>query len=303
MCCKYDIILVEDDPYWFLQYPSANPANSKAPPPVNYNKPKSSGFDFLDSLIPSFLSIDIEGRVVRLDTFSKTIAPGCRLGWITAQPALCERLLRITETSTQNPSGFVQSMVAELIIGPQLHQCNRSAETGTGWRVDGWVRWLEGLRGSYERRMQTVCSILHENRYLVDIIDKRDMFSFVWPLGGMFIWLEMHFQNHPLWGKVAHEKLSDAFWAFLTTQKYLVLISPGWIFAPTKKIKKEKGWKYFRICFAAVDDADVEPTSRRLVQGCQDFWTKKNAGDIHGLADHPDVKELLMLAREEERVT
>jgi hypothetical protein len=29
---------------------------------------KSSGFPFLDSLVPSYLSIDTEGRVIRLDT-------------------------------------------------------------------------------------------------------------------------------------------------------------------------------------------------------------------------------------------
>jgi DNA-binding transcriptional MocR family regulator len=100
LCSKYDIIIVEDDPYWYLQFPSADveeaksrnqpvPQISRAEPPV-----KSSGYPFLDSLVPSFLSIDVDGRVIRLDTFSKTVAPGCRLGWVTAQPDLIERFLR-----------------------------------------------------------------------------------------------------------------------------------------------------------------------------------------------------------------
>lgn len=46
----------------------------------------SSGYPFLDSLVPSFLSMDTDGRVIRLDTFSKILVPGCRVGWITAQP-------------------------------------------------------------------------------------------------------------------------------------------------------------------------------------------------------------------------
>lgn len=37
---------------------------------------------------------------------------------ITAQPAIIERLLRITETTTQQPSGFVQSLICELLSGP-----------------------------------------------------------------------------------------------------------------------------------------------------------------------------------------
>ena len=100
LCCKYDIIIIEDDPYWHLQYPSAivEEARSHGSVPVrsseSFRRTKSSGYDFIDSLVPSFLSFDIEGRVIRLDTFSKTIAPGCRLGWITAQPAFIERLTR-----------------------------------------------------------------------------------------------------------------------------------------------------------------------------------------------------------------
>lgn len=99
ICQKYDIIIVEDDPYWYLQFPSAAPREARSrglstPRQTSAYKPaKSSGFDFLDSLTPSYLSVDTDGRVIRLDTFSKTIAPGCRLGWITAQPAFLERLV------------------------------------------------------------------------------------------------------------------------------------------------------------------------------------------------------------------
>lgn len=99
VCSKYDVVIVEDDPYWYLQFPSAavEEARSRgqAPPVVEEHVPsKSSGFDYIDSLTPSFLSVDTDGRVIRLDTFSKTVAPGCRLGWITAQPALIERFQR-----------------------------------------------------------------------------------------------------------------------------------------------------------------------------------------------------------------
>lgn len=100
LCQKYDIIIVEDDPYWYMQFPSAveNEARSRNLPLPQSKPPirlaKSSGYDFLDSLVQSYLSIDVDGRVIRLDTFSKTIAPGCRLGWITAQPRFIEILTR-----------------------------------------------------------------------------------------------------------------------------------------------------------------------------------------------------------------
>lgn len=100
LCQKYDVIIVEDDPYWYLQYPSAaaeEAASRGKPVPTPKPTPKpvnSSGYEFLDSLVPSYLSLDVDGRVIRLDTFSKTIAPGCRLGWITAQPEFIERFTR-----------------------------------------------------------------------------------------------------------------------------------------------------------------------------------------------------------------
>lgn len=227
LCCKYDIIIVEDDPYWYLQYPSATAINTTTtshpsnnsfnqevpmfanaePRPENW---KSSGYEFLDSIVPSSIQIDTEGRVIRLDTFSKTVAPGCRLGWISAQPALIEHILTTTETSTQQPSGFVQGMIAELLLGAD-HRGLKDAKSkdgkgglpdGKGWKADGWVRWLEGLRGNYERRMNNMARILNDRKYMVktgrrnsfcaalesedaeewSVIKKTQIYSFDWPV-------------------------------------------------------------------------------------------------------------------------
>lgn len=317
LCSKYDIIIVEDDPYWYLQYPSANevsiaavgkPVSMRTPAGArNFNTPKSSGYPFLDSLVPSYLSVDTDGRVVRLDTFSKTVAPGCRLGWITTQPALCERLLRITECSTQQPSGFVQSMIAELIMGPQNRNGRGGGSDDLGWKTDGWVRWLEGLRGNYERRMQTMCKIFEEGKQLVktgrrysisqewSVVDTVAMFDFVWPLGGMFVWVKLNLETHPLWKKTSHEKLSRGLWIHLTTPKYLVLVAPGSLFAATEEIRVEKSFSYMRICFAAVDEEDVAPMSHRFVEGLKSFWAKKKLEDIdEDMADDVDQRLLAL---------
>lgn len=332
LCVKYDVIIVEDDPYWYLQYPSANALSSKhrghsinqasarpgdsywsnyepvfadnqwqRQPIANKESWKSSGYDFLDSLVPSYLSVDYQGRVVRLDTFSKTVAPGCRLGWITTQPALAERLLRITETSTQQPSGFVQSLIAELIIGPHNKQGRGGGKDDQGWQMDGWIRWLEGLRGNYERRMQIMSNIFEDGKYMVEagrfskskaddmaewsIVKKVELFDFVWPMGGMFLWLKVNYEAHPLWREYVEspEKLAEALWIHLTTNQYLVLVAPGSLFATSEKVKRDQAWKYFRICFAAVDEPDVEKSSHRLVAGVKDFWEKKNLDDIERL--------------------
>lgn len=302
LCVKYDIIIVEDDPYWYLQYPSSSP-NNISPKPT-----KSSGFEFLDSLIPSYLSVDYQGRVVRLDTFSKTVAPGCRLGWITAQPALVERILRITETSTQQPSGFVQSMIAELLMGPQSSSDpgKGGASDGSGWKVDGWVRWLEGLRGNYERRMQIMCDVLDHGKELVkagrrnslkdiadegddwSVVEKKQIYSFVRPLGGMFVWVRFDFASHPLAKQVPGPRLAQAQWVLWTQKPFLCLVAPGSMFAASEQIRDEDSYNCFRLCFAACPAEEVEDISRRFAEGAQAFWRIKNKSKIDKLLEDED---------------
>ncbi len=327
LCQKYDILIIEDDPYWYLQYPSANALSVKArgkpvsvnypisPQSLNYNadKPRAtSGYPFLDSLVPSYLHVDTDGRVIRLDTFSKTVAPGCRLGWITAQPVFIEKILRITETSTQQPSGFVQSMIAELIMGPQTPSDGGrgGSKDGSGWDVDGWVRWLEGLRGNYERRMQKMSSILEDGKYIIrsstrrrsnhassfesdddefQMVSKTQMYDFAYPMAGMFLWMHIRFETHPLFNKVDHQRLAKALWVYLTTKPYRVLVAPGTIFSPTEQLKEEKGWQYFRVCFAAVDDDMLDKHSIGIVDGFKGFWTKKRESDIDRILNDEDV--------------
>ena len=320
LCQKYDIIIVEDDPYWYLQYPSANALSVKhRGKPVspnfygvghNYNAgKKTSGYAFLDSLVPSYISMDVDGRVVRLDTFSKTVAPGCRLGWITAQPAIVERILRATETSTQQPSGFVQSMIAELIIGPQTPNDGGKGggKDGAGWDVGGWVRWLEGLRGNYERRMQTMSSILEDGKYFIrqsrhhnvatdsdsetedfQVVSKTKMYDFDYPMAGMFLWMKIYVETHPLFKKVDSERLAHALWVYLTLPPCLALISPGTVFSPTKEIEREKGWQYFRLCFAAIDEDLLTVKSKAIVTAFKQFWEIKKVTEVDEILKDED---------------
>lgn len=61
-----DVIIVEDDPYYFLQEGDYKPKSERSAVSVKHNADK-----FLSSLAPSFLKFDYQGRVIRLDTFSK----------------------------------------------------------------------------------------------------------------------------------------------------------------------------------------------------------------------------------------
>jgi DNA-binding transcriptional MocR family regulator len=322
VCSKYDVIIVEDDPYYYLQFPSAaaNEAKSRnlpVPPSDEEvtDRPegwKSSGYTFLDSLAPSYLNVDTDGRVIRLDTFSKTIAPGCRLGWITSQPNMIERLLRISESSTQQPSGFVQSMVAELVLGPQNADAlstfrslrtNKERVAFKGWKLDGWVRWIEGLRGEYERRMNRMCRILDEGRFQLKqgtpvnaadadwgVVTKTQIFDYSWPRGGMFVWLRFNTETHPLWGAVDSQgnlvdgtMLCSALIVFLTQKPYLVIVSPGLMFSATDEVREHSGWRHYRMCFAAIANEELEDCSQRFVDGVQRYWKIKSVAELEAL--------------------
>ena len=57
---------------------------------------------------PSYLSIDVDGRVLRFDSFSKLLSSGLRLGWATGPAPLIERLTLHTQGSNLHSCGISQ---------------------------------------------------------------------------------------------------------------------------------------------------------------------------------------------------
>lgn len=202
-------------------------------------------------------------------------------------------------------------MVAEAIMGPQAESLQKhflSLSHGekaafTGWKMDGWVRWLAGLRGTYERRMNRMCSILDEHAYQLKqstpvrdeeadwgVITKTRLMSFNWPRGGMFIWVRIHLEEHPLWQAKGNKvplfdgpKLGSALMAFFTHKPFIVLAAPGSMFSATPEIQADRGWAYFRLCFAAEDDDRIDPFSHRFGSAVQKFWLIKSVEKMEKL--------------------
>ncbi|KAH8118799.1 PLP-dependent transferase [Phellopilus nigrolimitatus] len=270
VCVEFDIVIVEDDPYYFLQQdPYAPRAERKY---ARGAKPGDDDDDagaaaFLANLAPSFLKFDYQGRVVRLDTFSKTIAPGARLGWFTCNPIFAERFERQGETSTQAPCGFGQSIVAQLLTKQ--------------WGFAGYVRWLRGLRTEYTHRrdffVDALCTQFDVRSAYVGQgawagctalvarprlpskgkgvdektafgAEEKPLFSFVPPSAGMFVWLKIHFENHPSFtGPQDKAVLETKLWTQLGDAG--VLVGPGWMFAATDNVQSESEG-HMRIAFS-----------------------------------------------------
>lgn len=159
---KHDLYIIEDEPYYFIQMAPYSPqSQSPSTPPEPVSPPS-----FLQSLIPSYLSLDTDGRVLRMDSFSKVLVPGSRLGSITASSQIVERYVRHAEVASQGPSGFSQVVLHKLLDDT--------------WGHEGYVSWLADLRDGYTKKRDALLGACEEHL-------PRELVSWVPPAAGMFV--------------------------------------------------------------------------------------------------------------------
>jgi 2-aminoadipate transaminase len=95
---KYGIPIIEDDPYGQLRYEGEH-----LPPLVvldRENLRRDNGYSI--------------GNVIYLSTFSKTLAPGLRLGWIVAPPEVIVKLVQLKQGADLHTSTFNQIVAYEV---------------------------------------------------------------------------------------------------------------------------------------------------------------------------------------------
>lgn len=157
---KHDVIIVEDEPYYFLQMQPYTGADGELPPPPANHE------EFIQSLTPSYLSMDVDGRVLRLESFSKVVSPGSRVGWLVGCEQLVERFIRNCEVSSQNPSGISQIILYQLL---DQH-----------WGHTGYLDWLINVRIEYTKRRNSLVSACE--KFL-----PTEIAHWVPPAAGMFV--------------------------------------------------------------------------------------------------------------------
>ncbi|CAG9568768.1 unnamed protein product [Danaus chrysippus] len=139
IACKYDLIIVEDEVYMFLNY--------------------------TDTVTPSFLSLDTTGRVVRIDSISKVVSAGLRVGWLTGP----EPLIRYTELSS---------------LSQMLHPCTLSQSITYSLMAnrDRLTTHLLSTIQFYKKQKDYVNNALKK---IEDLIEWED------PAGGYFHWVKI----------------------------------------------------------------------------------------------------------------
>ena len=133
----HGILVVEDNPYGLLWFDT--------PPP------------------PAIRSADDSG-VIYLGSFSKTFAPGFRVGWVVAPHGIREKLVLASEAAILSPSSFSQMVLSNY------------------FEDEDWQAQIDTFRGLYQERRDAMAKAL--GTYLPKI--KHTM-----PTGGFYLWLTL----------------------------------------------------------------------------------------------------------------
>ncbi|KAH7910284.1 pyridoxal phosphate-dependent transferase [Hygrophoropsis aurantiaca] len=271
---KWDLLILEDDPYYFLQFDL---------PPVE-TIPKVDGTysqRFSKHLIPTMLSLDVDGRVLRVDSFSKILAPGMRLGWITSSKLFHEKLVTYTDSGTQHPHGFGQAFITEM-LGEK------------GWQLDGLCRWLQSLRLDYERRRDFLLEMFRRE------VGPTGYASVDVPQGGMFVWMEVHFERHPHYRSGLRDATSSAVAPRTNIETLLLALfekcmendvvvmpssifsipeDPMWIGNDNQHVPIRDRTKFFRATFAGTEE-NIEKGMVRFGRTLKDFFEQPMTANL-----------------------
>jgi 2-aminoadipate transaminase len=145
----YGVPIIEDDPYGQLRYDGEDLT------PVIV----------MDHFYRNGSSEGINGNVIYLSTFSKTLAPGIRLAWVSAPHEVIAKFVNAKQGADLNTSALLQMVVYEII-------------------KDGFLdEHMQVIRKVYGRRRDLMLDSLAE--FFPSGV------SWTEPKGGMFLWVTL----------------------------------------------------------------------------------------------------------------
>ncbi|MFD7021637.1 PLP-dependent aminotransferase family protein [Promicromonospora sukumoe] len=137
ICRRHGVLVVEDNPYGLL------------------------GFD--TEPMPALRSYDTDG-VLYLGSFSKTFAPGYRVGFVIAPHAVRDKLVLASESAVLSPSN-----ASQLAVATYLETCD-------------WKAQIKTYRETYRERRDALVGALGEH---------LPRASWNVPQGGFFVWVRL----------------------------------------------------------------------------------------------------------------
>lgn len=136
---QYDVFILEDSPYRDIRYTGTN--------------------------LPTLKQFDTEGRVIFLGSFSKSLAPGLRVGWAVAEPEIIQHLLQLKQAADTQTSTLNMRVVSTYLERFDIDQ------------------HIAHLRTVYGRKRDLMLNGLQEHLPSGATFSKAE--------GGLFTWLEL----------------------------------------------------------------------------------------------------------------
>lgn len=136
---KYDVYVLEDNPYGEIRFAGQH--------------------------VPAVKSFDKSGHVLYMSTFSKTLAPGFRLGWLVADEDVVNKLTVLKQSADLHTDNLAQFAVAQFFGDNDVDAHVKEISALYGKRKD---LMLEGIK-----------------KYFPEGVKYTD------PEGGMFLWVEV----------------------------------------------------------------------------------------------------------------
>lgn len=245
---RYDLIIVEDDPYFFLQL-----GEPGTPIPA-------SADEYLAALPKSYLSLDRSGRVLRLDATSKILSPGLRAGWVTGSEQLIDQFIFHTEFSTTAVSGPSQVLMYKLLD-----------ET---WGHLGFIDWLRELSQRYRESREA----------LVQACERHLPSCCKWnvPTCGMMVWVHVDCsQTTSVSDKAASPHSAEDFIHASAVARGLQFSKGSWFSVECGPTQGDDAT--FRLTFAAAPKASFETGMMILRDAIGDAFSNVASGTSDGL--------------------
>lgn len=136
---KYDVYVLEDNPYGEIRFAGEH--------------------------VPAVKAFDKSGHVLYMSTFSKTLAPGFRLGWLVADEDVVNKLTVLKQSADLHTDNLAQFAVAQFFADND---------------VDAHVKEISALYGKRKDLMLDGIK-----KYFPEGVTYTD------PEGGMFLWVEV----------------------------------------------------------------------------------------------------------------
>lgn len=136
LACKYDFIILEDDPYGDLR--------------------------FSGEAVPSIKTMDVEHRVIYTRSFSKILAPGLRVGYVSAPKEIISKMTVCKQVADVHSNAWAQQICSTF-----LEETDMPA-------------YLDTLRAIYRRKANLMAEGIRKNF--------SSKVKWEMPEGGLFMW-------------------------------------------------------------------------------------------------------------------